>query len=169
MSFRKSPDRRFDISPSRNSHWANAVGQSSALPRKRVWGTVSIVAQSREQSYRIVRLLSANADRALPIPAVPPFFSSGPPTESLPLAVTRVSLRKRQDIFRRRRLDLSACHRQRSWRGRKCRRVHGDPVGVFVATREPSNGTQRCSGREPLVPMMELAGYCHVWTPPVLS
>ena len=40
---------------------------------------------------------------------------------------------------------------------RKCRRVHGDPGGVFIATREPSYGTQRCSGREPLVPMMEPA------------
>ncbi len=37
------------------------------------------------------------------------------------------------------------------------RRVHGDPGGIFIATREPSNGTQRCSGREPLVPMMEPA------------
>ena len=37
------------------------------------------------------------------------------------------------------------------------RRVHGDPGGVFIATREPSNRTQRCSGREPLVPMMEPA------------
>ena len=36
---------------------------------------------------------------------------------------------------------------------RKCRRVHG----VFIATREPSYGTQRCSGREPLVPVMEPA------------
>ncbi len=33
----------------------------------------------------------------------------------------------------------------------------GGPGGVFIATREPSNGTQRCSGREPLVPMMEPA------------
>ncbi len=40
---------------------------------------------------------------------------------------------------------------------RKCRRVHGDPGGVFIATREPSNGSYRCSGREPLVPMMEPA------------
>ncbi len=50
-------------------------------------------------------------------------------------------------------LDSSTCHR----RGRKRRRVHGDPGGIFIATREPSNGTQRCSGREPLVAMMEPA------------
>ncbi len=37
------------------------------------------------------------------------------------------------------------------------RRVHGDPGGIFIATREPSNGTQRCSGCEPLVPMMKPA------------
>ena len=37
------------------------------------------------------------------------------------------------------------------------RRVHGDPGGVFIATREPSNRTRRCSGRAPLVPMMEPA------------
>ncbi len=37
------------------------------------------------------------------------------------------------------------------------RRVHGDPGGVFVATREPSYGSQRCSGREALVPVMEPA------------
>ena len=41
--------------------------------------------------------------------------------------------------------------------GRKCWRVHGDPGDVFIATREPPNRTQRCSGREPLVPMMESA------------
>ncbi len=52
---------------------------------------------------------------------------------------------------------LSACHQRRSWRGRMCRRVHGDPGGVLIATRETSSGTQRCSGREPLVPMMEPA------------
>ncbi len=34
---------------------------------------------------------------------------------------------------------------------------HGDPGGVFIATREPSNGNQRCSGREPFVPVMEPA------------
>ncbi len=32
-----------------------------------------------------------------------------------------------------------------------------DPDGIFSATREPSNGTQRCSGRKPLVPMMKPA------------
>ncbi len=49
------------------------------------------------------------------------------------------------------------------------RRVHGDPSGDFVATREPSYGSQRCSGGEPLVPVMvEPGGHCHVWTPPVL-
>ena len=37
------------------------------------------------------------------------------------------------------------------------RRVHGDPGGVFIATREPSNRTRRCSGRAPLVPMIEPA------------
>ncbi len=37
------------------------------------------------------------------------------------------------------------------------RRVHGEPGGVFVATREPSYGSQRCSGRKPLVPMMQPA------------
>ena len=35
--------------------------------------------------------------------------------------------------------------------------VHGDPGGVFIATREASNGTQRCAGRHPLLPMMEPA------------
>ena len=75
------------------------------------------------------------------------FISYGPSTNSSPPPATRFSLRRRQGVFRKRRLDLSACHRKRSWRGRKCRRVHGDPSGVFIATREPSNGTQRCSGR----------------------
>ena len=69
----------------------------------------------------------------------------------------RFSPRRRQGVFRKRRLDLSACHRQDTRRGRECWRVHGYPGGVFIATREPSNGTQWCSGREPLVPMMEPA------------
>jgi hypothetical protein len=38
--------------------------------------------------------------------------------------------------------------------------VQGDPCGVFIATREPSNGTQWCSGCEPLVPMMKPADLC---------
>ncbi len=33
----------------------------------------------------------------------------------------------------------------------------GDPGGVFIATREPPNGTRWHSGREPLVSMMEPA------------
>ncbi len=41
--------------------------------------------------------------------------------------------------------------------GRRWGRDHGDPSGVFIATREPSNGTRLCSGRKPLVPMMEPA------------
>ena len=41
--------------------------------------------------------------------------------------------------------------RQEVWR------VHGNPGGIFIATREPSNGTQWCSGCEPLVPMMKPA------------
>lgn len=43
------------------------------------------------------------------------------------------------------------------WRRRMCQRAQGDPGGVFIATRETSNGAQGCSGREPLVPMMEPA------------
>ena len=88
------------------------------------------------------------------------FISSGPPTDFSPPAATRFSPRRRQGVFWRRRLDLSARHRRRSWRGRMCRRVHGDPGGVLIATRETSSGTQRCSGREPLVPMMEPAYLC---------
>ncbi len=41
--------------------------------------------------------------------------------------------------------------RQEVWR------VHGNTGGIFIATREPSNGTQWCSGCEPLVPMMKPA------------
>jgi hypothetical protein len=77
--------------------------------------------------------------------------------DSPPAAAMRFSPRRRQGVLWKRQFDFSACHRQRSWRGRKCRRIDGDPGGVFIAAREPSNGTQRCSGREPLVPMMEPA------------
>jgi len=38
------------------------------------------------------------------------FISSGPPTDSSPPVAKRFSSRKRQGVFRRRRLDLSACH-----------------------------------------------------------
>jgi hypothetical protein len=48
-------------------------------------------------------------------------------------------------------------HRRGTRRGSKCWRVYDDRGGVFIATREPLDGTQRCSGREPLVPMMEPA------------
>ena len=85
------------------------------------------------------------------------FISSVPPMGSSPAAATRFSQQERRGYFRKWRLDLSACHRQRSWGGRKCPRVHGKPGGVFIATGEPSNGTRQCSGREPLVPMMEPA------------
>ena len=45
----------------------------------------------------------------------------------------------------------------RLWVRQEVRRVHGDPDGIFSAKREPSNGTQQCSGRKPLVPMMQPA------------
>ena len=35
--------------------------------------------------------------------------------------------------------------------------MDGGPGGVFIATRDSSNGTQRCSSREPLVAMVEPA------------
>ena len=46
---------------------------------------------------------------------------------------------------------------------RKRWRDHRDPGGVFTATRELLNGTQRCSGRKPFVPVMEPADLwnCH--------
>ena len=42
------------------------------------------------------------------------FTSSGPPTDSSPPALMRFSPRSRQGVSRKRRLDFSTCHRQRS-------------------------------------------------------
>ena len=89
--------------------------------------------------------------------AVPPFYLIRAPNGFLAAGSDALFTAKRQGVFRKRRLHLSACHRRRSWRGGKCRRVHGDRGGVFFATQAPSCGTQRCSGREPLVAMMEPA------------
>ena len=66
------------------------------------------------------------------------FISSGPPTDSSPLTATRFSPRRRQSVFRKRHLDLSACRRQ----GFRCGRMCGESMAIPVASSSPHENPQ---------------------------
>ena len=66
------------------------------------------------------------------------FISSGPSTDLSPPVAARFSPRRRQGVFWKRRLDLSACHRQGFRRGRK----RGESMAIPVASSSPHENPQ---------------------------